>query len=114
VEQKNWSVVRRQVGYDRYESPEALAALNEFYDHLRLYTNFFLPVLKLQSKTRVDGKLKKKYDIARTPYQRVLESPDVSEADKTTLRTIYLDLNPVLLRKQIDDQLDKVWALAVR
>jgi hypothetical protein len=83
VEQKNWSVVRRQVGYDRYESPEALAALNEFYDHLRLYTNFFLPVLKLQSKTRVDGKLKKKYDIARTPYQRVLESPDVSEADKT-------------------------------
>lgn len=73
-----------------------------------------LPVLKLQSKTRVDGKLKKKYDIAQTPYQRVLESPDVPAADKTTLRAIYLDLNPVHLRKQIDDQLDKVWALAVR
>jgi hypothetical protein len=114
VEQKNWAVVRRLVGYDRYESAEALAALNALYRLLRLYTNFFLPVLKLESKTRVDGKLKKKYDTARTPYQRVLESPDVSEEAKAKLRETYQPLNPVRLRKQIDEQMERVWTLAVR
>ena len=114
VEQKNWAVVRRLVGYDRYESPEALTALNELYRLLRLYTNFFLPVLKLESKTRVDGKLKKKYDLARTPYQRVLEAPDVAEEAKAKLRETYRPLNPVSLRQQLDAQLERVWALVVR
>jgi predicted transposase YdaD len=102
------------VGYDRYESPEALAALNELYRLLRLYTNCFLSVLKRESKTRVDGKLKKKYDPARTPYQRVLESPDVTEEAKAKLRETYQPLNPVRLRQQLDEQLERVWALAVR
>jgi len=114
VEQKNWAVVRRLVGYDRYESPAALAALNEFYQTLRLYLNFFLPVLKLASKTRVDGQLKKKYDTARTPYQRVLAAPEVAEEAKAILRETYETLNPVRLRQQLDDQLEQIWALAVR
>jgi len=111
---ENWAVVRRLVGYDRYESPAALAALNEFYQTLRLYLNFFLPVLKLESKTRVDGKLKKKYDTARTPYHRVLAAPEVAEEAKATLRETYWTLNPVSLRQQLDEQLDRIWALAVR
>jgi len=111
VEQKNWSVVRRQVGYDRYETPEALSALNELYGVMRLYVNFFLPVLKLQAKTRVDGKVKKKYDQAQTPYQRVLASPAISDGAKAQLRETYLALNPVTLRRQIDSQLEKVWSL---
>jgi hypothetical protein len=114
VEQKNWSVVRRQVGYDRYESPAALDALNELYDLLRLYGNCFLPVLKLETKSWVDGHVKKKYDLACTPYQRMLASDDVPESAKTTWRAIYAELNPVRLRQQINDQLDKVWALAAR
>jgi hypothetical protein len=112
VEQKNWSVVRRQVGYDRYESPQALAALNELYRLMHLYVNFFLPVLKIQAKTRVDGKVKKEYDQAQTPYQRALASPAISEEVKAQLRETYRSLNPVTLRRQIDRQLDTVWSLA--
>ena len=57
VEQKNWSVVRRLIGYDRYSSRAALEALNHVYDDLRLYVNFFLPVMKLVAKTRHDAKV---------------------------------------------------------
>jgi len=74
VEQKNYSVVRRAVGYRRYDTEEELEVLNELYDHLRLYTNFFQPVMKLIEKTRIGSRVKKKYDRARTPLQRVLES----------------------------------------
>jgi hypothetical protein len=111
VEQKNWSVVRRQVGYDRYDTPQALSALNELYGVMRLYVNFFLPVLKLQDTRRVDGKVKKKYDQAQTPYQRVLASPTIAEEVKAQLRHTYRTLNPVTLRRQLDRQLEKVWSL---
>lgn len=111
VEQKNWSVVRRQIGYDRYDTPQALAAINELYGLMHLYVNFFLPVLKVKSKKRVDGKMKKKYDQAQTPYQRVLASPVVSEEVKAQLRETYRSLNPVTLRRKIDRQLEKVWSL---
>jgi hypothetical protein len=113
VEQKNWSVVRRQVGYDRYESPQALEALNELYHLLHDYVNFFLPVQKILSKTRVDGRVRKEYDTAQTPYQRALDAPSVSEDAKRRLRETYLTLNPVALRRQIDQQLEVVWSLAV-
>jgi hypothetical protein len=71
VEQKNWSVVRRLVGYDRYSSKEALAQLNRLYQLVRLYTNFFQPVMQLQRKSRHGARVHKVYDRARTPYQRV-------------------------------------------
>lgn len=112
VEQKNWSVVRRLIGYDRYESPEALVLLETIYEDLRLYVNFFQPVLKLIGKHRGGSKLTKKYDTARTPYQRVLESPDVAEEDKKKLRELYLTLNPVTLRRRIDDNVERLWQLA--
>ena len=113
IEQKNWSVVRRQIGYDRYESAEALEAFSKLYDLLSDYVNFFLPVLHLASKTRVDGKVKK-YDQAQTPYQRVMDSPDVSDDVKAQLKERYLSLNPVAMRRQIDKQLDELWRLAVQ
>lgn len=68
-------MVRRAVGYMRYDTEQELKVLNELYGHLRLYTNFFQPVMKIVEKTRVGSRVKKKYDIARTPYKRVLESP---------------------------------------
>ena len=74
MEQKNWSVVRRLAGYDRYSSRAALETLNRVYDLLRLYINFFQPVMKLVSKTRHGAKVHKVYDTARTPYQRLLEA----------------------------------------
>lgn len=112
VEQKNWSVVRRLIGYERYESDEALTLMRAIYQDWRLYVNFFQPVLKLVEKRRVGSKVRKRYDTARTPYQRVLESPDVSEEDKERLRQIYFTLNPVVLRQRIDKNLEGLWNLA--
>ena len=112
VEQKNWTAVRQLIGYDRFESDQALALFETIYQDWRLYINFFQPVLKLIDKHRVGSKVIKKYDTARTPYQRVLESPEVSEEDKDRLRQLYPTLNPVALRQQIDDNLDKLWKLA--
>src|SRR5215212_929413 len=72
VEQKNYSVVRRAVGYARYDTEAQLHLLNELYATLRLYTNFFQPTMKLKSKERVGSKVIKRYERAQTPYQRVL------------------------------------------
>jgi hypothetical protein len=101
VEQKNWSVVRRNVGYARFDTPEELAALNELYAVLRLHTNFFMPSAKLLSKTRDGAKITKRYDTPMTPYARVLASEHVSDAAKRRLEHQYAALNPVQLKRQI-------------
>jgi hypothetical protein len=113
VEQKNWSVVRRLIGYDRYNSRAAYETLNRTYDLLRLYVNFFQPVMKLVSKTRHGAKVRKVYDTARTPYQRTLESGVLTEAKQQELAATYHGLNPVLLLKQINENLESLWKLAV-
>ncbi|MBI1883580.1 MAG: hypothetical protein HYS08_05185 [Chlamydiae bacterium] len=71
----------------------------------RLFKNFFQPAMKLISKERVGGKIKRRYDIAKTPYQRVMESPDVSEAVKRELSRAYQSLNPAKLKREIDKKL---------
>ena len=101
VEQKNYSVVRRAVGYARYDTEAQLALLNELYATLRLYTNFFQPTMKLKSKERVGSKVTKRYDEAQTPYQRVLAAPQVSEAEKERLRAKYQTLNPAALKRKL-------------
>ncbi len=112
VEQKNWSVVRRLVGYDRYSSRAALDALNRTYDLLRLYINFFQPVMKLVAKTRHGAKVHKVYDTARTPYQRLLEAGILTEVKRRELAAVYHGLNPVLLLRQINENLKSLWNLA--
>jgi hypothetical protein len=77
-------VVRRLVGYDRYDSPEALARLNALYEDPRLYVDFLQPSMKLVAKQRVDSKLRKRCDAAQTPYQRVLRSSAVTMRTETT------------------------------
>jgi hypothetical protein len=101
VEQKNYSVVRRAVGYNRYDTPQQLRLLNQLYSHLRLYTNYFQPVMKLKEKIRMGSKVKKRYDQPRTPYHRVLESPLVEKEHKKKLNQEYAKLNPAELRRQI-------------
>jgi hypothetical protein len=112
VEQKNWSVVRRLIGYDRYSSHAALEALNRIYDDLHLYVNFFQPVMKLVAKTRDGAKVHKVYDKARTPYQRLLEVGVLTEVKQQELAATYHGLNPVLLLKQINGNLEYLWRLA--
>jgi hypothetical protein len=102
VEQKNYSIVRRAVGYARYDTEEQCALLNELYSYLRLYTNFFLPTMKLQSKERVGSKVKKRYDKPLTPYQRVLQAKLVSKAAKDRLRVRYATLNPAALKRKLE------------
>ena len=114
VEQKNWSVVRRLIGYDRYNSRTALEALNRIYDLLRLYINFFQPVMKLVCKTRHGARVHKVYAMAKTPYQRLLEAGILAEAKQRELATTYHGLNPVLLLKQINENLECLWRLAER
>lgn len=111
VEQKNWSVVRHTIGYDRLVTEAELARLNAIYDDLRLYVNYFQPVLKLIGKEQIDGKTVKKYDQAATPYRRVLGSDQVSLAAKAKLTHEYVQLNPVTLRTRIDENVAKLWKL---
>lgn len=114
VEQKNWTVVRQQVGYDRYSSREALGQLNHVYSLLRLYVNFFQPVMKLMEKTRTGARVRKVYDTARTPYRRLLESAELSPETRQELADMYLSLDPTLLGTQLDRALDQLWTMADR
>ena len=111
VEQKNWSVVRRLIGYDRFESEEELALLRAIYQDLRLLVNFFQPVLKLVGKEQVDGKTIKRYDQAATPFRRILASKEVTIEVKARLTALYFQLNPVTLRNQIDLNVARLWKL---
>ena len=111
VEQKNGSIVRRIIGGDRYSSKQAYAILNRIYYLLRLYINFFQPVMKLVSKTRHGARVHRVYDTAQTPYQRVLKSGVLTEASKAQLTATYSYLNPVRLLKQINDNLEHLWQL---
>lgn len=111
VEQKNWSVVRHLIGYDRLESEEELILLHAIYEDLRLYVNFFQPVLKLIGKEQVDGKTIKRYDRAITPFRRVLASQLVSIEVKASLTALYFQLNPVTLRNRIDQNVARLWKL---
>ncbi len=112
VEQKNWSVVRRLVGYDRYKSRAALEALNRVYSLTRLYVNFFQPVMKLLNKTRNGAKVHKVYDTAQTPYQRLLKTGILTQAKRRELAATYHSLSPVTLLKQINENLEHLWTMA--
>jgi hypothetical protein len=111
VEQKNWSVVRHTIGYDRLEGSEELALLRSIYTDLRLYINFFQPVLKLVGKERIDGKTVRTYDQAKTPYRRVMALDTLPVGVKARLTAQYVQLNPVRLRASIDTKVGKLWKI---
>jgi hypothetical protein len=112
VEQKNWSVVRRTVGYDRLETDEEFELLVSIYSDLRLYINFFQPVQKLIFKGRLGTKFTKKYDQASTPYQRIMSRADIPLETKARFTYLYVKLNPVTLRNSIDLKVAELWKLA--
>ena len=102
VEQKNYSVVRRAVGYQRYETRKHLVLLNRLYAVLRPYTNFFQPVVKLLVKTRVGSHVHKKYEPAKTPYQRLLAWEGLEPSTRQRLATEYRELNPAELKRRCE------------
>jgi hypothetical protein len=111
VEQKNWSVVRHTIGYDRFESSQELSLLESIYADLRLYINFFQPVLKLVGKERLDGKTTRTYDQAKTPFRRVLNLDSLPVEIKARLTAQYMYLNPVSLRANIDTKVAQLWKI---
>jgi len=109
VEEKNGSIVRRLIGYDRYEGLAAYNALSELYATLRLYVNFFQPSLKLIYKKRDGAKVTKKYDKAKTPYQRLLCSSHLSQEEKDSLKRQYKILDPIALLKELEKLQNNFW-----
>jgi hypothetical protein len=109
VEQKNYSVVRRIIGYARFEEEAACRHLAAVYRSLRLYVNFFQPSMKLISKERNGAKVKKRYDVAQTPYRRVLACPQVPDALKDRLTAQYDQLDPTALWEQIQHHRAQLW-----
>lgn len=112
VEQKNWTHVRKLVGYRRYDTTRQLALLNQIWEVARLYQNFFQPVIKLRSKTRVGGKIHRVYDEPRTPYQRLLESGQISRKTANALRATYESLNPAELHRRLQSLRRELFELA--
>lgn len=101
VEQKNGAVVRRVVGYRRYEGLEAAAALAQLYRSVRLFVNFFQPSFKLAEKARDGAKVRKRYHRPATPCQRLLADPRTSEAVRRRVEALGASLDPVLLLREI-------------
>ena len=114
VEQKNGNVVRRIVGYDRYTTKAAYECLDRLYHLVRLQFNFFQPTMKLVSKTRHGAKVHKVYEAAQTPYQRLLRAGMLTDAKQAELAATYRGLNPVILLKQINSNLEQLWRLVER
>lgn len=109
VEQKNWSTVRQVLGYRRLDTEQQWQRVRELYaGPLREWQNFFLPTLKLKEKVREGARVIKRYDKARPPYQRVLESKHVPEEAKQSLRDHYATLNPVTLKRQVDAMVEEI------
>lgn len=112
VEQRNWTHVRKVVGYQRLDTMPELLLLRELYAKLRLYKNFFQPAMKLKAKVRVGGKIRRQYEPARTPCQRLLDSGQLSRAAGQALRQQYESLNVARLRREIEGLRQRLFELA--
>ncbi len=114
VEQKNWSVVRALLGYDRYESEVALEQLHRVYDLLRIWTNHWQPSLKLIGKTRTGAKVTKRYAPAATPYRRVQATADLDVAALATVEREHARWGPLALKQALDQATRQFWTLRAR
>ena len=101
IEQKNGAVVRRAVGYRRFEGLEAAAALARLYRSLRLFVNYFQPSFKLAGKAREGARVRKRYHAPATPYQRLLADPRTPNTVRQEMEAVYVTLDPVQLLSDI-------------
>ena len=113
VEQKNWSVVRQEVGYDRYESAAALRQLGRVYELLRVQVNGVLPVMKLVGKERDGARVRKRYDLPQTPFQRAVAAGVVPTAKQAEFEALLASQGPLGRRRAVDAALTQLWRLPV-
>jgi hypothetical protein len=110
IEQKNFTHVRRPLGYLRYDTPAELDLINDLYgNELRLYKNFSQPVMRLERKQRVDGKTRRRYAKPKTPYRILRESRQLTPEALKTLDDLYRTLNPADLKRRIDQKLKNLF-----
>jgi hypothetical protein len=112
VEQKNWTHVRKLLGWDRYDTLEALKAINDLYRELRIFQNLFQPSMKLSGKTRKGSRVIRRYDQPCTPWERVLKSSDKPGEQIQTLKATLEKTDPFELSRRIDQQLEILYGLA--
>lgn len=113
IEQKNWTHVRKLLGWGRYDTVQAVDVINDLYkNELRLFMNLFLPSMKLQKKVRVGSRITKRYDQPKTPLDRLIQSEKGDPDRITTLLKLRDSLNPFLLSKTIDEKLLRIHRLA--
>ena len=115
VEQKNWTHVRKLLGWERYDTHQGVEAINDLYCHeLRLWLNLFLPSVKLVKKVRVGSKVRRVYDAPRTPFQRVQVSLQADREKVARLQELKKSLDPFQLGKVIERKLQRIYPLANR
>lgn len=115
IEEKNWTVIRQYIGYDRLNNPAQLELLNDLYrNELNDFINYFLPSMKLQSKQRQGSKIKKKYDKAKTPFQRLFESKYIPEEKKLELLRYMNKLDPFELQEKIEKKISRIQKLCLK
>ena len=113
IEQKNYTHVRKILGYLRYDSQAAQQAINELYQNeLRILQNLFLPSMKLMKKTRVGSKLKRSYDKPQTPLERVLKCPQADSVKVQQLKRLRDQTDPFELAKRLEQKLERIFAMA--
>jgi hypothetical protein len=109
IEQKNFTTVRQVLGYQRFDTEEVFELMQKLYrGPLRLYINFFQPSVKCIEKKRVGSKIRKIYDTAKTPYERILAHPNIPDTTKEELARLFETLDPFKLRKEIDALVTKI------
>lgn len=109
VEQKNDSLIRQYLGYERLDTPGQLEAVNALYERMWIYYNLFQPVLHLSKKEVIDGKVKRGWDEAQTPYARLLATGAICPEQQEHLEQLYLQTNPLALRQEIYERLTALW-----
>lgn len=115
IEQKNWTHVRKLIGYDRYDTQEAVDAMNDLYrNEWRLFCNLYLPSVKLEKKIRIGSKIKRVYAKAKTPLDRLLESDKGDRVKLDLLRRLRDKLDPFELSATVDRKLARIWKLAAK
>ena len=114
VEQKNWTHVRKLLGWERYDTREALNAINPLYDQLRIFQNLFQPSMKLRTKIRKGSRVMRRYDQPATPLQRVLKSRKKTLPQVQGLKSLLQNTDPFELSGRIDQLLDSLYPLAAQ
>lgn len=113
IEQKNWTHVRKLIGWDRYDTQQAVDAINDLYrNELRIFMNIFMPSVKLLSKKHVGSKLTRIYDAPKTPLQRLLDSKHYDTRNVKELQSLHNSFNPFQLAESIEKKLLHIWKLA--